>query len=79
MDQNYTTTFAVDQTSEEASRPSIMFVDGGQERFEGGAGKPGAEFTYHYEDVHRAQQKVTEFVPNKKVVWHGARTTTLAL
>ena len=30
----------------------------------------GDEFTYVYEDVHRSTQRVTELVPNAKVVWH---------
>lgn len=30
----------------------------------------GAEFNYHYQDVHRATFKITEFVPGQKVVWH---------
>jgi hypothetical protein len=30
----------------------------------------GAEFNYRYQDVHRCSFKITEFVPNKKVVWH---------
>ena len=32
--------------------------------------KLGAEFTYRYKDFHRSTQKITEFVPGKKVVWH---------
>ena len=31
---------------------------------------PGAEFTYSNGDVHRTTQKITEWVPGKKVVWH---------
>ncbi len=30
----------------------------------------GAEFTYRYKDIHRTTQKITEWVPGKKVVWH---------
>src|SRR5262249_46150052 len=30
----------------------------------------GAEFTYRYEDVHYTKQRITEFVPGEKVVWH---------
>lgn len=28
-----------------------------------------AEFTYRYQDVHYSKQRITEFVPGKKVVW----------
>ena len=30
----------------------------------------GAEFTYRYKNVHRTTQKITEFVPGKRIVWH---------
>jgi hypothetical protein len=32
--------------------------------------KLGDEFKYQYGDTHRSTQKITEFVPGKKVVWH---------
>jgi hypothetical protein len=37
---------------------------------DGDTDRPGAEFHYHYQDVHRCSFKITEFVPSKKVVWH---------
>jgi hypothetical protein len=39
------------------------------EEIEGATDKPGAEFNYHYQDVHRAKMKIVEFVPGQKVVW----------
>ncbi len=30
----------------------------------------GAEFTYRYKDMHRSTQRITEFVPGRRVVWH---------
>jgi hypothetical protein len=70
--KDYTTTFMVDQTPEEVFQ-AINNVRGwwtgepGVE--EGNADKLGDEFAYRYGDVHYSRQKVTEFVPNKKVVW----------
>ncbi|MEO8392668.1 MAG: hypothetical protein ABI700_06720 [Chloroflexota bacterium] len=29
----------------------------------------GAEWDYHYQDMHRCKLRITEFVPNQKVVW----------
>jgi len=37
---------------------------------EGDTDRLGAEFDYHYQDVHRTKLKITEFVPGQKVVWH---------
>ncbi len=30
----------------------------------------GAQFTYNVTGVHKSVQKITEFIPGKKVVWH---------
>jgi hypothetical protein len=35
----------------------------------GGTTRVGDEFTYSYEDVHRSTQRITELVPDHKVVW----------
>jgi Activator of Hsp90 ATPase homolog 1-like protein len=68
-DQNYTTTFTVDQTPEEASAAinNVRGWWGGE--IEGSTNKLGDEFTYRYEDLHYSRQKITELVPGKKVVW----------
>jgi hypothetical protein len=68
-DQNYTTTFSVDQA------PQVVFdavsnVRGWwSEEIEGSTDKLNDEFTYHYKDMHRCKMRVTEVVPSKKVVW----------
>ena len=70
MSNNYTTTFMVDQT------PEVVFAainnprGWWSEEIEGDTNKLGAEFKYHYLDVHRATFKITELVPGQKVVWH---------
>jgi hypothetical protein len=68
--QNFTTTFTVDQTPEEAFNAINNVRGWWSEEIEGGADKPGDVFTYHYKDVHRCKIEITEFVPGKKVVWH---------
>jgi hypothetical protein len=69
-DQNFTTTFSVDQSPEEVF-DAINNVRGWwSEEIDGSTDKLGAEFKFHYKDLHRSTQKITEFVPGKKVVWH---------
>jgi len=67
---NYTTSFTVDNTPEEVFA-GINNVRGWWSRaIEGSTDKLGAEFNYHYQDVHRSTFKITEMVPGKRVVWH---------
>lgn len=68
-DQNYTTTFAVDQTPE-ATFAAINNIAGWFTHVDGDTDRLGAVFYYHYQDSHRCTFKITEFVPGKKVVWH---------
>jgi hypothetical protein len=66
---DFTTSFLVDQTPQEAF-DAINNVRGWwSAEIEGGTGKLNDEFTYHYKDVHRCKMKLTEVIPGKKVVW----------
>jgi len=67
---NYATSFTVDQSPEEVF-DAINDVRGWwSQAIEGNTDRLGAEFEYHYKDVHRCRFRITEFVPGKKVVWH---------
>jgi hypothetical protein len=67
--QSFSTAFLVDQSPEEAFS-AITNVRGWWSRqIEGVTDELDAEFTYRYQDVHCSKQRITEFVPNKKVVW----------
>ena len=39
------------------------------EEIEGSTEKQGDEFTYHFRDIHYCQMKLTEVIPNQRVVW----------
>jgi hypothetical protein len=66
----FTTTILVDQTPQEAF-DAINDVRGWWSgEIEGHTDVLGAEFTYSYKNLHRTRQKITEFVPGKKIVWH---------
>jgi uncharacterized protein YndB with AHSA1/START domain len=70
--RSFNTNFTVDQSPEEVFK-AINHVRGWWSgEVQGDANKLGAEFTYRYKHMHKSTQKVTEFVPGEKVVWHVA-------
>jgi hypothetical protein len=69
MNQNFTTTFTVDQTPEDAFAAINNVRSWWSGEIEGSTDKLGGEFTYRYEDLHYSRQRIAEFIPGKKVVW----------
>ena len=69
-DKNFKASFSVDQSPEEVFAAINNVRGWWSHAIEGSTDKLGAEFKYHYQDVHRSTFKITEFVPGKKVVWH---------
>jgi uncharacterized protein YndB with AHSA1/START domain len=66
---DFTTTLLVDQTPKEVFNAINNVRGWWSEEIEGSTDKLNVEFKYHYEDVHRCQMKIVEFVPDQKVVW----------
>ena len=69
--EDYTTSFTVGQSPAEVF-DAINNVRGwwsGEPGIEGSTEKLGDEFTYRYNPHHYSKQKITEFIPGKKIVW----------
>jgi len=67
--QNFTTTFSVGQTPEEAFAAINNVRGWWTGEVEGSTDKVGDEFTYRYPDAHYSKQQITELVPSQRVVW----------
>lgn len=67
--QDYTTTFVVNQSPQEVYEAINNVRGWWSEEIEGNTNKLNEIFVYHYRDVHYTKIKVTELVPGKKVVW----------
>src|SRR5689334_12935314 len=67
---DFTTTIEVDQTPEEVFHAINNVRGWWSEEIEGPTEKLHDEFNYHYKDVHISKMKLTEVIPNKKIVWH---------
>ena len=68
--QDFTTSFTVDHSPEEAFEAINNVRGWWSGEIDGRTDRPGAEFTYRYKNVHATTQKITEWVPGKRVVWH---------
>lgn len=69
-EENYTTEYVVPQAPQ-AVFEAINNVRGWwSENVNGETDRAGSTFLYGYRDVHRAEIRVTELVPGKRVAWH---------
>ncbi|MEH1129352.1 SRPBCC family protein [Micromonospora sp. CPCC 206061] len=67
--QNFTTSFTVEHSAAEVFKAITNVRGWWTGDIDGNADTPGAEFTYRYPDLHYSKQKVTELVPDQKLVW----------
>jgi len=68
--ENFATSFLVNQTPEEVFNAINNVRGWWSGEIEGDTDKLNAEFTYRVPDMHYSKQKIMEFIPGKKVVWH---------
>lgn len=69
-EQNYTISLVVDKTPEAVFKAIVDVRGWWSEEIQGETDQLGAEFIFHYKDFHRSVQKITEFIPGKKIVWN---------
>jgi uncharacterized protein YndB with AHSA1/START domain len=65
----FSSTFVVDQTPARAYAAILDVRGWWSEEIDGPTDRVGAEFDYHYDDVHRCRIRVTEAVPGRSVSW----------
>ena len=69
QNQDFTTTILVDQTPKEVFNAITNPRAWWSEEIEGSTDKLNDEFNYHFEDIHRCSLKITELIPDQKLVW----------
>jgi hypothetical protein len=68
--KDYNIVFSVDQSPKEVFDAVNNVRRWWSEDIECSTDKLRAEFKFRHKDLHRSTQKITEFVPGWKVVWH---------
>lgn len=67
--QHFSITFLLDKSPEDVFNAVNNVRGWWSEMVEGGTEKLNDEFVYRHKEFHYSKQKLTEIIPNKKVVW----------
>jgi len=68
--ESFTAVCVVDKTPAEVTAAINNVRGWWSGQITGDTDRIDAEFTYSVPGVHRSTQKITEIIPNKKIVWH---------
>lgn len=66
---DFTTTLTVKKSAHEVFNAINNVRAWWSEEIEGITDQLNAEWNYHYQDVHRCRIRITELIPDKKIVW----------
>ena len=66
---DFTTSILVDNSATEVFNAINNVRGWWSEEIEGDTSHLNSEWNYHYQDVHRCKMKITELIPDQKVVW----------
>ena len=67
--------FTVDATPAQVFKAVSNVRGWWSDTLEGTSDKLGAKFKYAYKDIHESTQTITEYVPNKKIVWRISKSS----
>lgn len=68
--KDFSTTISIEATPQQVFEAIQNVRAWWSENIDGETAKVGGEFSYHYQDVHRAKMRITEMTANQKIVWH---------
>ena len=71
----FTTSFSVSKSPDEVFNAINNVRGWWSGEITGDTDKLGAKFTYRVKDVHCSEQRISEFIPAKKIVWHVSDAT----